>query len=117
MHFDAEICLAICCSPTGLERGEKVFLRDKKKDFIPSLLSDLLQEKKISLTFVNFTGPTLLVERLPECLPAISVCSVCAAKKNPASRNPIRRMNCVETHLLIYLTTIQGTTISDPFSN
>ena len=90
MHFDAEICLAICCSPTGLE-GKKVFLRDKKKDFIPSLLSDLLQEKKISLTFVNFiTGRTFLVERLPECLPAISVCSVCAVKKNPASRNPIR---------------------------
>ena len=47
MRFDAEICLAICCSPTGLE-GKKVFLRDKKKDFIPSLLSDLLQEKNFT---------------------------------------------------------------------
>ena len=30
MRFDAEICLATCCSPTGLE-GKKVFLRDKKR--------------------------------------------------------------------------------------
>ena len=48
MHFDAEICLAICCSPTGLERGKKYFFVIKK-DFIPSLLSDLLQEKKFHL--------------------------------------------------------------------
>ena len=88
MRFDAEICLAICCSPTGLE-GKKVFLRDKKKiSFQVCCL--ICYKKKFSLTFVNFTGRTLLVLRLPECLPAISVCSVCAVKKNPASRNPIR---------------------------
>ena len=31
MHFDAEICLAICCSPTGLEGKKKYFFVIKKR--------------------------------------------------------------------------------------
>ena len=50
---------------------------------------EICTEKIFFLTFVNCTGRILLVERLPECLPAISVCSVCAAKKSHARRSPI----------------------------
>ena len=124
--------------------GKKnVFLRDK--DFILSccwFFSPLLNIRKVHclicymtfkeicteknfffLTFVNFTGRILLVERLRECLPAISVCSVCATKKSPARRSPISvRVNELcgnNSPLLIYPRQPPSrhphTTISDPF--